>query len=226
MIAYWSTYTDLGGINMRVMTACLFLAAAGHPVHAQPGSSFVTSDGINRAPSTVLNCVGSSNMAVPCGTASQPLYVTSGSGLATAGNQANEITSQQAIASAAGAPGDASYTGGAGSMIALLKGVIGALSNGVTATPVLGTPVSRSGAVPASASTLLFPANAIRHYLALQAPPSTAIWVNFVGGAASPNGIDCVQLSAGTLYESGAFVTKGAVNIYSPVAVSVSAWEG
>ena len=210
---------------MRVMAACAFLALAGGPAYGQPGSSFLTSDGINRAPATVLHCVGTGNMAVPCGTASQPLYVTSGSGLATAGNQASEITSQQAIASAAGTPGDASYSGGAGSMIALLKGVIGALSNGVTATPVVGTPVSRSGTVSAGVSTTLFPANLIRHYLAMQAPPSTAVWVNFVGGAATPNGIDCVQLSAGTLYESGAFVTKGSISIYSPVAVAVSAWE-
>jgi hypothetical protein len=154
------------------------------------------------------------------------LFVTGGSGLATSGNQAAEVQSEQAIAAAMGTQQDAAYVSGAGSAVALLKGLVAALSNGVTATPFGGSPVSRSATLTAAQSTTLFAANPARHYLAFQAPASTAIWVNFVGGTAVPNGTDCAQLSAGTLYESGQFVTRGAVSVYSPVTAAIAAWEG
>ncbi len=211
---------------MRGTTICVFLMMAASSADAQAGNSFPLSDGINRAPASVLHCVGAGNVAVPCGTSAQPLFVTGSAGLATAGNQTSQLASEQAIAAAAGTQQDAAYAGGSGSMISLLKGLVAALSSGITATPVTGLPVSRSGALPATTSTMVFPSNPSRHYLALQAPTTTAIWVNFVGGTATPSGTDCVQLSAGTLYESGAFVTRGAVNVYSPVAVSIAAWEG
>jgi hypothetical protein len=62
--------------------------------------------------------------------------------------------------------------------------------------------------------------------LAFQAPAGGSLWVNFLGGIAAPNGADCVQLSAGTLYESGPYVTRSSVTIYAPIAATVSAWEG
>ena len=111
-------------------------------------------------------------------------------------------------------------------MVALLKGVFAALTTGITASPASGNLLSRSAAVAASQSTQLFPPNAMRHSLAFQAPPGSALWVNFLGGVAAPNGTDCVQLTAGTLYESAQFVTRGAVTVYAPVAVSIAAWEG
>ena len=147
---------------------CLLVAICG-PAIAQTGS-FLTSDGINRAPAAVLHCVGPGNVAIPCGTATQPVSVTAG--------------------------------------------------------PASGNLVSRSASVPAAQSTQLFPANTGRHSLTLQAPVGNAIWVNFLGGVAAPNGTDCVQLSAGTLYESGQFVTRSAVTVYAPVSVTIAAWEG
>ena len=154
---------------MRAWIIAWLLAAICGSALAQT-SSFVTSDGINRAPAAVLHCVGPSNFAIPCGTATQPLSVNAG--------------------------------------------------------PASGSLVSRSVSVPATQSTQLFPANASRHALTFQAPVGSAIWVNFLGGVAAPNGTDCVQLSAGTLYESGQFVTRSAVTVYTTVTVAISAWEG
>ena len=211
---------------MRVFIVCVVLLGLTRLAHAQTGNSFVTSDGLNRAAASVLHCVNGLNVAVPCGTSAQPVYVTSGAGLANVTNQATQITAAQAVANAAGTQADTVYSSGAGSMVALLKGVFTVLSGGVTSTPFVGTTVSRSMSIAAATSMTLFPLNASRHYLALQAPATTLIWVNFVGGPATPNGVDCVSLGAGTLYESGQFVTKGVVNVYAPVATSIAAWEG
>ncbi len=202
---------------------CLILIGSAR---GQSGSSFVTSDGLNRAPAMTLHCVAANNMAVPCGTSAQPLYITGSGGLATAGNQTSQVQADQAIAAALGTQQDAPVVTGAGSSIALLKGIMTTLLGGVVATPVTGLPISRSVALLAAQSTIVFPANPTRHYLAFQAPSGSSVWVNFVGGTAAPNGIDCAQLTAGTLYESGQFVTRGAVTIYSPVATTISAWEG
>ncbi len=201
----------------------LFLVTAAD---AQTGGSFLTSDGVNRAPAAVMHCVSAGNVAVPCGTSSQPLVITGSTGLATASNQVSQVQADQSIATAAGTPADPTYSSGSGSLVAILKGLFSVLTTGVTAEPVTGAPVSRSLSLTAVTSTTLFPANAGRHYLALQAPPSSAIWVNFVGGQAAPNATDCVQLSAGTLYESAQFVTRGPVNVYAPVSVTIAAWEG
>jgi hypothetical protein len=204
-----------------LLTIMLTGAASG-----QTGSSFVLSDGLNRAPAVTLHCVSANNIAVPCGTSAQPLYITGNGGLATAGNQTTQVQADQAIAAAIGTQQDAPVVSGAGSSIALLKGIMTTLLGGVTATPVTGSPISRSVSLGAAQSTIVFPANPTRHYLAFQAPVGTAVWVNFVGGTAAPNGIDCAQLAAGTLYESGQFVTRGAVAMYSPAATNISAWEG
>ena len=211
---------------MRSMVIALVLLAACKPADAQSGNSFIAGDGINRVPASALHCVGPGNVAAPCGTAAQPLYVAGPSPLASASNQALQITSAQAIASASGTQQDTAYTSGSGSMIALLKGVFGTLTTGISTAPTGGSLISRSTAIPATQSTQLFPANATRHALSFQAPTGSAVWVNFLGGVAAPNGTDCVQLSAGTLYESGMFVTRSAVTVYAPVAVSIAAWEG
>ncbi|HTR18082.1 MAG TPA: hypothetical protein VMI52_13755 [Acetobacteraceae bacterium] len=96
----------------------------------------------------------------------------------------------------------------------------------VTAAPYGGMMISRSLTVAAVTSTQLFPANTQRHYLSFQAPQSTGIWVNRVGGTAGPNLPDCAYFPAGTLFESGNFVNTGAITVYAPVSVTISAWEG
>ncbi len=102
-----------------------------------------------------------------------------------------------------------------------------ALGSGVPAIPVAGQPVSRSLAnAPALTSTPLFPANPSRRYMAFQAPQTSFIWVNFIGGVAAPNAPDCAYFPAGAFYESGQFVTRGAITVYSPVVATISAWEG
>jgi hypothetical protein len=93
------------------------------------------------------------------------------------------------------------------------------------AVPVGGQPASRSASI-SQTSTTVFPANAARRYLAFQAPQASFIWVNFVGGAAAPNGRDCIYFAAGSFYESGQYVTQSAITIFSPVAATISAWEG
>ncbi len=211
---------------MRMWILVLLIPILTRTALGQTGGSFVTSDGVNRAPAVTLHCVAANNMAIPCGTPAQPLYITAGSGIATAGNQASEVQADQALAAAVGTQQDAAVTSGAGSSIALMKGIMTILLSGVTASPVTGLPTSRSVTLVAAQSTVLFPANASRHYLAFQAPAGTSVWINFVGGAAAPNGVDCAQIGAGTLYESGQFVTRGSVTIYSPIAASISAWEG
>ena len=211
---------------MRVVYIYVLLLGAWSAADGQTGGSFLTSDRVNRAPAVTLHCLGAGNVAVPCGTATQPVYITGSAQLATAANQANEIQYQQAMAAGVGTPQDLGYTSGVGSVIAVLKGLYTTLGAGITAAPASGSFTSRSQTLVASQSTVLFPANATRHYLAFQAPAGNAIWVNFLGGTALPNGIDCVQLAAGTLYESGPFVTRNAINVYAPIAVSIAAWEG
>jgi hypothetical protein len=104
---------------------------------------------------------------------------------------------------------------------------ITALGSGVPAIPVAGQPLSRTlSNAPASTSTTLFPANPSRRYMAFQAPQTSFIWVNFMGGVAAPNAPDCAYFPAGSLYESGQFVTSGAITVYSPVVATISAWEG
>jgi len=93
------------------------------------------------------------------------------------------------------------------------------------AVPVGGQPASRSASISPT-STAVFPANTSRRYLAFQAPQNSFIWVNFVGGTAAPNARDSIYFAAGSFYESGQYVTQGAITIYSPVATTISAWEG
>jgi hypothetical protein len=62
--------------------------------------------------------------------------------------------------------------------------------------------------------------------MAFQAPQTSFIWVNFIGGVAAPNAPDCAYFPAGAFYESGQFVTRGAITVYSPVVATISAWEG
>ena len=58
---------------MRILTASVVLmTVALESAFAQTGASFVTSDGVNRAPAAVLHCLGAGNVAVPCGTTTQP----------------------------------------------------------------------------------------------------------------------------------------------------------
>jgi hypothetical protein len=211
---------------MRGFTTAILFFAVCSPTWAQTGNSFITGDGSSRAPAVTMHCVGSGNVAIPCGTNTQPLYVAGSSPLANSSNQATQILSGQSVAAASGTPQDTPYTGGSGSAIALLKGLFSVLTTGISAGPESGTLISRSAIVPATQSTQLFPPNAVRHVFALQAPAGSALWVNFLGGVAAPNGTDCVQLGAGALYESGQFVTRSAVTVYAPVAVSIAAWEG
>ncbi len=103
---------------------------------------------------------------------------------------------------------------------------ITALTGGVPAIPIAGQPVSRTlSNAPALTSTVLFPANPARRYMAFQAPQASFIWVNFLGGVAAPNAPDCAYFPAGSFYESGQFVNGGAITVYIPVAATISAWE-
>ena len=190
---------------------------------AMAGNSFLLSDGVNRAPAITLHCVGPGGSAIPCGVASQPLIVAPTAGGATAPNQATQILSQQAMVQSLGTPADPAYVSGTGSIVALLKGIFaGGTSSSVVAG---GVPISRSLPVGAQQSVQLFAANPARKYLAFQAPAGSFIWVNFLGGTAAPNGLDCAYFTAGTLYESGPFVNRGAITVYSPVGAAISAWE-
>jgi hypothetical protein len=208
----------------RIYAAALF-AACVTDCAAYGGTSYVTGDGVNRAPAVTLHCVSRST-SVPCGTSAVPIVVAPVAGGATAVNQGTEITIQQALSNTLGSQSDPVYAGGNGSTITLLKGLFASLTAGTTSLPAGGQPVSRSLSVAAAQSTQLFPANAGRHYLGFQVPPGTAIWVNFVGGSAAPSGIDCISLPAGTVYESGPYVIRGPISIYSPIGTAISAWEG
>jgi hypothetical protein len=106
-----------------------------------------------------------------------------------------------------------------------------AVACGTSAAPIVvgaagGLLTSRTITVPAQTSVQLFPSNGQRRYLAIQVPAGTGIWLNVMGGTASAGGSDCMNLQAGALYESGSFVNTGAITVFSPVATTISAWEG
>ncbi len=197
---------------------------------ALAGNSYILPDGVSRASGVTIHCATSVGTAVPCGTAAQPLVVTPPVGAATAANQGVEISTQQAMAQAVGTQSDPVYGSGPASLVSLLKGLNVLLGTGIQSLPVGGQPVSRTisitGPEVAANNVTLFLANPGRQYLAFQAPQTNAIWVNFLGGTAGPNLPDCVYLAPGTLYESGQYVNRGAITVYSPVAATIAAWEG
>ena len=207
---------------MRPLFLGLALFSLAGPARAD--GSFPLSDGTNRASAVTLHCLSASGIAVPCGSASVPLIVNSPAG-ASSGNQAAQLALEGSTAAAAGTVSDTVYTGGAGSLISVLKGLWNVINSGISAVPVGGSPSSRSSNLVAQASTILFPVNGSRRYFAFQAPQGTAVWVNFLGGAAAPNAADCAYFPAGAFYESGQWVNRGAITMYSPVGTTVSAWE-
>jgi hypothetical protein len=152
--------------------------------------------------------------------------VTPSPGAATAANQNAEISAQQGISQAVGTPADPIYVNGPGSMVSLLKAVESLLTSGIQSMPIGGQPVSRSITINSASSNYLFLSNPSRHYLAFQAPQTSFVWVNFLGGTAAPNAQNCVYFAAGSFYESSQYVTQGAISIYSPVASTIAAWEG
>ena len=192
------------------------------------GGSFLLPDGINRAPAIALHCVGVGNIAVPCGTAISPLVVSSlpSAGASSSSNQVSQLAIEASTALVLGATTDASFTGGPGSLVSLLKGLWTVLGTGVPALPVGGQLTSRTINLVALQSTSLFSTNLGRKYLSFQVPQSTYVWINLMGGAAAPNAPDCAFFAAGTFYESGQFVNRGAITVYAPAAVTLSAWEG
>ena len=203
----------------------VLLAVLSPGVAAAAGNSFILPDGTNRAPAVVLHCVASNGTATPCGTAASPLAVTAGPNGSSATNQQQQIAAEQLSAQGIGGVNDPAFAGGAGSMIAVLKGVWGAVSNGIPALPASGTLISHTTALAAATSVQVFPANPGRHYLSFQVPQGSAVWLNVMGGVASPNGPDCAYFAAGTFYESGQFINRGAITVYAPIAVMFSAWE-
>jgi len=213
---------------MKAGLAVALVLAGGR---AWAGTPYVVQNSLNRAPAVVLHCSTGGNVVVPCGTAAMPLVVTGGTGgssagSATATNQQAQIAAEQSSATALGTPADTLYAGGSGSVTSVLKGVWSVLGGGVSAVPIGGVPVSRSLSLVAQQSTQVFPSNTGRHYLAFQVPQGTYVWVNLLGGVAAPNGLDCAYFAAGTFYESGQYVNRGAITFYSPVAAVLSAWEG
>ena len=85
---------------VRMSAAALLVACLLGGV-AYGGSSFVASDGVNRAPAVTLHCLVGS-FAVPCGTTAQPVVVAPVAGGATATNQSSEIITQQAVSTSLG----------------------------------------------------------------------------------------------------------------------------
>ena len=227
--------------------ATLLVAASIGGGEAYAQSSTLTQNRVDRAPAVTLDCVNvATGLAVPCGTLLNPLVVTGGSvtgGSASATNQQTQISTEQAISSAAGTQADALY-GGSGNttLVGALKGVFSLLNGTLVVkqsaalpsgnnvigqvSPIAGPLVSRTITVAAGTSTMLFTANAARHYLSFQAPQSSGIWVNRVGGTAAANGADCAYFSPGALFESGNYVSSGPITVYSANAVTISAWEG
>lgn len=190
------------------------------------GNSYVLPDGISRAMAVTVHCATGPGTAVACGTQAQPLVVTPSPGAATSANQNAEISTQQGISQAVGTQADPIYMNGPGSMVSLLKAVESALTGGIQSVPVGGQPVSRSTTVNSLSSNFIFQSSPTRRYLAFQAPQTSFIWVNFLGGVAAPNALNCVYFAPGSFYESGQYVTHGAISIYSPVTATISAWEG
>jgi len=211
---------------LRIWAPCLCLGLWALPQAAFAGNAYVLPDGISRAPAVTLHCATGAGTAVACGTSGQPIVVTPSSIAANSANQATEISTQQGIAQGIGTPTDPAYQTGSGSLIALMKGAYTWLSGGVTAVPAGGSLTSRTLAVQAGASTALFSSNLSRHYLGFQAPQASPIWVNFLGGSAGPNLPDCAYFQAGAFYESGQFVNRDAITVYSSVSITISAWEG
>ncbi len=96
---------------------------------------------------------------------------------------------------------------------------------GIPALPAGGVLTSRTVTLFAGTSTQVFAANSGRRYLSFQVPLSGGVWINVVGGPAAPNGADCAYFAAGSFYESGAFINRGAITVYAAASVTFSAWE-
>ena len=207
---------------MRVSIALALLIGLSDPAMAD--GSYPLADGTNRASAVTIHCLNSSGIATPCGSAASPMVVNNPTG-ANLVNQSAQVVSEASMATAAGNTGDVPYSGGAGTIVSVMKGLWSIMNSGIPAVPVGGAPLSRSSTLVAQTSTAIFPANANRRYFAFQAPQSTGVWVNFLGGSAIPNGVDCAYFPAGAFYESGQWVNRGAITMYSSVGAAVSAWE-
>lgn len=213
--------------GFTVKSATFFLAVGATLISsvAAAGSSYVLSDGTNRAPAMTLHCVSAGGVAVPCGTNAYPLVVSAPLGASSSANQTLQITAEQASALGIGSINDSAFAGGPGSVIALLKALWGSSLAGVPALPAGGTLVSRTTSLVAATSTTVFPVNPQRRYFSFQVPQGSGVWINLMGGTAAPNAADCAYFAAGTFYESGQFINRGAIAVYAPVGVMFSAWE-
>ena len=209
-------------MRSRLVGACA-LGLLATPAAA--GSSYILPDGTNRAPAVTLHCVTPAGAAVVCGTAANPLVVTAPAGASSSANQAVQIGAEQASAQAIGTVNDTGFTGGQGSVVSVLKALWSVASAGIPALPAGGTLVSRTMTLPAATSTQVFAVNGVRRYLSFQVPQSGGVWINVVGGPAAPNGADCAYFAAGSFYESGPFINRGAITVYSSASVVFSAWE-
>ena len=210
---------------MRLLIVCGLVPALLTTPAVAGGGSYVLPDGTNRAPAVALHCVTPGGVAVVCGTAANPLVVSAPVGVSSAANQAVQIGAEQASSQALGTTADAAFTGGAGSMVALLKALWSASTIGVPALPAGGTLTSRTTSLPAATSTQVFAANPARKYLSFQVPQGVPVWINVIGGPAAPNAPDCAYFAPGTFYESGQFINRGAITVYVQTAVVFSAWE-
>lgn len=116
---------------------------------------------------------------------------------------------------------DGTVTAGA---VATTNAAIAALITGGALTVVSqtpgGTPTSRSLVTVATTSTQLMAANAARKYFKIAAPQTQGIWLNFIGGAAAPNGTDSYFLGQGQIWETSTpeYVTQGKISYYSTAA--------
>ena len=232
--------------GLSPIASVAMLAIAVLPVsRALAQSNFVLGDGLTRAPAVTLACpTGAGATVAGCGGPTSPLVVTGTiPGSSTAANQQAQTALLQGMVSAVGTPGDVAGSSTApSSIVALLKTIGSLLSAPVTVVlgaalpvganmigqvaPAAGGLTSRTVQVPAGQSTMVFLANPSRRYLSFQAPQTTFIWVNRMGGTAVPNGPDCFYFPSGALFESGSFVSTGGLSVYAPTAVQISAVEG
>lgn len=88
-------------------------------------------------------------------------------------------------------------------------------ANGVAVPTDTGVaPVSGSVASSLSADSVLLAANPTRRYLFIQAT-QTDLWLNFLGGVAQVDGVDCFKLVAGQTYETASLATTAEIHYYA-----------
>lgn len=116
---------------------------------------------------------------------------------ATAANQTTEIARLTSLNTVAGTTGDAAYTSGSGSLVAILKGIYGVLA---TAFGALPTTTDRSGTATTTSGGLTVPANTARRALVGQNISTVVIGFNEQGGTAAIGSAGTYTVAAGASF--------------------------